>query len=73
MKMSELTKADWEVAKKRAESLSEDYGIGMVGRLLTKKDLLDEIDQQTDVGRVYAESQKEFLRWLVKRVGQDYV
>jgi len=63
----ELTKSDWEVAKDRAESLSEGYGIGMIGKLFTKKDLLKEIEQQTDIGKVYAQSQKEFLKWLVKK------
>ena len=37
---SELTEGDWKVAKERAKSLSEGYGIGMIGRLLTKKELL---------------------------------
>ena len=72
MKKSELTEGDWEVAKQRAETLSDDYGIGIVGRLLTKGELLKDIEIRGEIGELYVESQKEFLRWLVTSVKQRY-
>lgn len=61
-----IDEGDWKVVEKRAESISNNIRIGILGNLYNKKELLTEIRKRSDVGKVYAEMQKEFIKFCLK-------
>ncbi len=67
MKDIEITEEDWNVVEKRAEQLPENFHIGMLGEVLSRNDLLDNIQNKTPVGEAYVRMQLKFIKWAAKR------
>ncbi len=56
----------WKVVEKRAERVSDNIRIGILGNLYSKQELLEEVRNRSDVGRIYAEMQKEFTKFCLE-------
>ncbi|MBU2104525.1 MAG: hypothetical protein KKF67_01995 [Nanoarchaeota archaeon] len=71
MKDIEITKEDWEVIEKRAEELPENFHIGMLGVILSKAQLVDNIKHRTSEGEAYVKMQLRFIKWSTKRLLEE--
>ncbi len=67
MKEIEITDEDWKVIEKRAEELPDNFHIGILGEVLSKEDLLQNIHERTEFGEAYVRMQLKFIRWAAKR------
>lgn len=67
MKEIQITKEDWEVIEKRAEELPENFHIGILSKVLSKDELLQNIHDKTDIGEAYVKMQLRFIKWAAKR------
>ncbi len=68
MKDIEITKGDWEVIEKRAEELPDNFHIGLLGEVLSKSELVENIRKRTPEGEAYVRMQLRFIRWSAKRL-----
>lgn len=67
MKEIEISDEDWKVIEKRAEELPDNFHIGILGEVLSKEDLLQNIHDRTALGEAYIRMQLKFIKWAVKR------
>lgn len=71
MKDIEITEDDWEVIEKRAEDLPDEFHIGILGVILSKSELVDNIKQKTPEGEAYVRMQLKFIKWSTKRLLEE--
>lgn len=71
MKEIEITKEDWEVIEKRAEDLPENFHIGILGVILSKAELVNNIKERTPEGEAYVRMQLRFIKWSTKRLLEE--
>ena len=71
MKDIEITEDDWKVIEKRAEDLPEEFNIGILGVILSKSELVDNIKQKTPEGEAYVRMQLKFIKWSTKRLLEE--
>lgn len=71
MKEIEITEDDWEIIEKRAEELPEDFHIGILGVILSKTALVDNIKEKTPEGEAYVRMQLRFIKWSTKRLLEE--
>ena len=67
MKEIEITDEDWKVIEKRAEELPDNFHIGILGEVLSKEDLLQNIYDRTEFGEAYVKMQLKFIKWAAQR------
>jgi len=67
MKEIEISDEDWKVIEKRAEELPDNFHIGILGEVLSKEGLLQNIHDRTEFGEAYIRMQLKFIKWAVKR------
>lgn len=68
MKEIEITEGEWEVIEKRAEELPDNFHIGILGKVLSKPELIENIKDRTPEGEAYVKMQLKFIRWSSKRL-----
>ena len=71
MKEIEITPEDWEVIEKRAEELPDNFHIGILGIVLSKSELLTNIQDRTPAGEAYVKMQLKFIKWSTKRLLEE--
>ena len=62
-----ITNEDWIVVEKRLESMPEEMCIGILSHSFTKKGLMVEVKDRTEIGISYATMQLKFIKWLLKQ------
>lgn len=67
MKEIEINEEDWKVIEQRAEDLPENFHIGILGEVLSREELLQNIRDKTPSGEAYVRIQLKFMKWAAKR------
>lgn len=67
MKEIEIADEDWEVIERRAEELPANFHIGILGVVLSKEELLQNINDRTELGEAYVRMQLKFIKWAARR------
>lgn len=71
MKEIQITDDDWEVIEKRAEELPNSFHIGILGEVLSKEELLQNLHNRTNLGEAYVRMQLRFIKWAAKRASME--
>jgi len=61
-----ISEEDWKVVESRLETMPEEMRIGILTKIFTKGELLEEVKKRTEVGHSYASMQLRFIRWLLQ-------
>jgi len=67
MKPADITEDEWKVIEARIMAMPETIHIGILGRLLTKEDIIEEVKKRSKRGVTIALTQLEYLKWCIMR------
>ena len=62
----EISEEDWKVVEARLKFSGSNLKILIFGKTLTKNDLLKEVEEKSEIGKVYATAQLEYLKWCAR-------
>lgn len=61
-----ISEEDWNIVEARLESMPEEMTLGILSTVLTKRDLVQEVRNKTEIGISYASMQLRFIKWLLQ-------
>jgi len=67
MKRIELSEDEWKVIEERAKELPKGFYIGILGKSLSKEELISSIKERNDIGKAYAKMQYQVMRWYLQQ------
>ena len=62
-----ISDEDWEIVEERLQKMPEEFKLGLLSKSFTKRELMEEVKHRTEVGKVYAEMQLDFIKWIAKQ------
>lgn len=62
-----ITNEEWKVVEARLEGMPEEMSIGILSNTFTKRELIVEVKNRTEIGFSYAKMQLGFIKWLLKQ------
>lgn len=61
-----ITDEDWMIVEARLETMPEEMSLGILSTVLTKRDLMKQVNERTEIGISYASMQLRFIKWLLQ-------
>ncbi|MDZ4226634.1 MAG: hypothetical protein U1B79_00820 [Candidatus Pacearchaeota archaeon] len=62
----DISQEDWTIVEARLETMPEEMTIGILSSILTKRQLIKEVNDRSEIGIAYASMQLRFIRWLLQ-------
>ena len=62
-----ISEEDWKVVEDRLKSMPDEFELGILEQSFTKKQLLQEIRNKSEVGEFYVRMQIDLIKWLAKQ------
>ena len=66
-KRQDISDDEWKIVEERLKTMPNKMRLGILSNSYDREQLLLEVQNKSEVGRVYVEMQMEFITWLVKQ------
>jgi len=69
-KSDEISEKEWKIVEERLKTMPSKMKLGILSKSYSRQDLLLEVQNKSEIGKVYVEMQMEFIsirdKWLCK-------
>lgn len=64
--MNEISEYIWELTEVRIQEMPLTMQMAILGKLLTKDDILNEVRKRTEIGEIIVNMQMEYLKYCLR-------